>query len=260
MLSKFNDVLSSTEHNTVDAGRTSRTFSYLKECWTYADKEYSDQQSVLFSEETYPEVYDYRGDNAEYESTAYNAMQAWLMAMCLSELCPSHTNDGGMTATNTQTELFKLAYELGGGRDVPLYGNYTLHGDVTISRLAAGAVYALNRKNYTYTDMNVMRKEINGSSINLSGTFATLNFWNPAIGYDNPIWHEMDCKTSSTKVPSEVCPGYNDTKARSLDKLGYAVNTNLIFPNTPGPKIDGTNAASNTHPQEQGQPSSQFNQ
>lgn len=259
MLSSFNDVLSKTGHNSIDATRTSRTSKYLMNCWTYADKEYSDPQSVLFSKDTYPEVYNYRGDNAEYETTAYNAMQAWLMAMCLTELCLSHTKAGGMTATNTQTELFKMGYELGGGRDVPLYRNYTMHGDVTIARLAAGAVYSLVRKEYTFADMNAMRNEIKGSSIKLSTPFASLNFWDPSISYDNPIWHEMDCKTSSTKVPSEVVPGYNDTKTRSLDRLGYAVNTNLIFPNTPGPKIAGTNADSNTHPQNQGQPSSQFN-
>lgn len=124
-----------------------------------------------------------------------------------------------------------------------------MHGDVTIARLAAGAVYSLVRKEYTFADMNAMRNEIKGRSIKLSTPFDSLNFWDPSISYDNPIWHEMDCKTSSTKVPSEVIPDYNDTKTRSLDRLGYAVNTNLIFPNTPGPKIAGTNAASNTHPQ-----------
>ena len=235
------------------------TKSFLESAYNRADKEWNDASSVIFSPESYPEVCDYHGTNSEFEPLGYKAMQSWLMAMCLSELC-AEDSAGGKDSTNTQTELFKLAYEMGGGRSHPIYGDYTLKGDVFIARLAASAIYTLNHNNYDFQATQKMRRELGSKCIDLQKKFSELNFWDPATGYDNPFWHAVRCQTSAVKVPSEVIPGYNDTLTRSLDRLGYTVNTNLIFPYAPGPEIARTNAANNAHPSQQGQPSSMFNQ
>jgi hypothetical protein len=236
----------------------SRTWIYLLDGFNIADEEWNNSTRGLFDDDNFPEIYDgddYRGNNDEYEKdgTSYNAMQSWLMAMELSELVVSYS-PGGYTSTNNQTNIFKKAYEFVGGANIPLYGGFTTKGDPMIARLVASAIYMINRMDKSFSYMNVLRNEIGGSSININGSFAKLSFVS-----SNPIWDSIGCKASSTKIPSQVIPGYYDTIRRSLDVLGYAVNTHLFLPNTPGPKINGTNATLNIHPSAQGQPSSLFN-
>lgn len=242
----------------VPVKENTKTWNYLMSGYNTAEDEWDNGTNGLFDPDNFPEIYngsDYRGTNDKYETdgTSFNAMQAWLMAMELSELVLSYSA-GGKTSTNNQTNLFQKAYEIGGGASVGLYGGYTVKGDPMIARLVASAVYTLNRKDRSFSDMNVFRNEICGNYINISGSFTGLDFVN-----SNPVWDVIGCKVSSTKVPSQVIPNFNDTQRRSLDVLGYAVNTQLFLPNTPGPKVSGTNASDNPHPSTQGQDISLFN-
>lgn len=81
--------------------------------YNYADRQWNDPESKYFQESNFKDVYNYGGDNKSLTNLACNAMQAWLMASQLAEYVPTYGSN-----TNTQTELFKLAYEIGGGQDV----------------------------------------------------------------------------------------------------------------------------------------------
>ena len=137
MMSAFNEVLTSRGYNTV--GITSDTFDYLSWAFNFADHLY-EEDAWMFATETYPLICDYRGEDTYSADTAYNAMQAWLMASCLAELVP----DIGET-TNTQTELYRRAYEIGGGSCFPLFGKTTLKADPYAMREVAGIIYAICR-------------------------------------------------------------------------------------------------------------------
>lgn len=205
LLSEFNKVLKTIGITPVSSS-TRKTMSYLEEAFNMADNEWNAGHSGLFESSNFPEIYSYRGTNDKNLKLSYTAMQAWLMAMCLSELVPSSD-----PTSNNQTKLYQRAYNLGGGRKVALYDNYSLKGDVMIARLVAGVVYARNRSYYTFSDMDSMRSEIGGSSITLSD------------------WTDM---------------GY-----RSVSSIGYNVAANSIFPSAPGPFV--TEYSSKTHPSEQ---------
>ena len=185
----------------------STTYNYLKANYEAADYEWNYNSIGLFSSSTYPEVYpgtDYRGNNNTYETLSYKAMQAWLMAMELSELVPTSG-----TSNNTQTKLFKKAYEIGGGKEVPIYslnGNgYTLKGDIMVARLAAGAIYAINHDRYR-NNLSSMRLELGGSTINASD------------------WNSL---------------GYTEDSSGKMTACGYLVNTDAFLPNAPGPFATG---------------------
>ena len=198
---------------------TPLTWNYLAYAYKMAAEEW--ESGKLFSANCCPDIYNYRGSNDQYEELAYIGMQAWLMAMCLAELIPSKG-----TVTNKQTELYKKAYDLGGGKSVPLYGNYTFKGDLMVARLVAGAVYAKNRSDYTFDDIDDIRSEIGGKAIN-----KTTN------------WTDME---------------YVDVK-----NVGYNVATNSIFPSAPGPYVKDKeyyepNRRNTRHPRKEGQPDDLF--
>lgn len=217
LIDTFNTLINSLGKNEIDPSMD--VYDYLKNLYDMADEEWNDEDSELFSKETYKEIYDYRGDNKEYESLSYNAMQAWLMAMAISELIPTAGE-----LTNNQTELFKLAYEIGGGREIPLYGDYDMRSDVMIARLVAGTIYALNRGKFTFEDMNVFRDELGGESIN---------------AYD---WNGL---------------GYWSEDKMSIGEVGYVVNSDVIIPSAPGPYTVDSDP-DRPKPFEEGQPEDQF--
>ena len=194
-------------------------YDYLKKAWDKAETEWNAAESWLFAEKTYPDIYNWHGDNKDYEAEAYNSLHAWLLAMQLSELTPTTGISG-----NSQTDLFGLAYNIGGDREVPLYGLY-IHADPMVSRLAAGGCYVIMRFGYSFSDMDAMRREIGGMTINAKD-------WN-GLGYQ----------------------GENNVYG-GMRNLGYLVNSDLIIPSAPGPYADG--CTERMKPYEQGQPKDQF--
>ena len=121
LLEKFNNVLTSRKYKAVQSSM--EVYGYLKWSNHFANSVY-DKKEWVFKASTYPLVVDYRGQREDTVKIAYNAMQAWLMASELAELVP----DAG-ESTNTQTLLYKLAYEIGGGRSFPLFGGKALIAD-----------------------------------------------------------------------------------------------------------------------------------
>lgn len=234
LLEEFNEVLGDLNLIQISSIRTPNVYNYLKDGYDRALEEY-EGHSELFDESFYNEVYNYHGTNTEYHDTAKNAMLSWLMAMQLSELYA----DSGVT-TNTQTELFLKAYNIGGGRSVPVYNENDLHSDVFIARYAASAIYAITRANYTFEQMDsLFRTETNTTPID-----------------------RLDSSWTDTKQVTEAtCDGSYDPS----NSIGYALNLNDIFPNASGPYADNfyngglicrTVASRTPDPL---QPSSQFN-
>lgn len=219
IINTMNPVLKANGFKQVSSSATPNAYKYLKGMYDAALAEWDDPNSKLFSKETYPEIYDYRGNNTEYHEVARTAMLSWVIAMCLTELAP---NSGQLT--NAQTQYFYKAYNLAGGRNIPLFGNYDIHSDVMIARFAAGAVYALKRGTYTFSEVNAFRNELGGSAINASG-------WS-GLGYYSPDY-------------------------KSIGKVGYVVNSDAIIPSGPGPYTNDSDP-NRPKPFEEGQPDSQF--
>jgi hypothetical protein len=210
LLSQFNEVLSEMGKTQVSSASTPNVYNYLKDGYDRALEEY-EGDSELFNESYYDEVYNYHGNNTEYHDTAKNAMLSWLMAMQLSELYA----DSGVT-TNTQTELFKAAYDYGtenGGRSIPVYNENDLHSDVFIARYVASAMYAITRANYTFEQMDsLFRSETNTT----------------------PIDRLDSSWTDSKQVTDATCDG----RLSDNFNIGYALNLAGIFPAAAGPYAD----------------------
>lgn len=212
LVNDFNEVLPKS------ITKNSTTWNYLLKGFNAADDEWNNGTLGLFSPENYPEIYNYRGNNDQYDkdNTSYNAMQSWLMAMSLAEII---ANKG--TVTNNQTEVYKKAYAIGGGRNIPLYGNYTLKSDVVIARLVASVLWSKVRANYSFAAMDAMRNELGGSSID--------------------------------RVVS-----WTNLESYSSNDIGYNVNVSAIFPVAAGPfATDVATTPGRTYPPEQ--PAELFN-
>ncbi len=224
LVEEFNEVLD------VEIDASKGVYKYLEDYFNYAYTEWNDNNSALFRADTYPEVYNYRGDDRTYFAVSYNAMQSWLMAMCLSELVPTadtyNDNTGEWSKTNKQTELFAKAYDLAGGASVPLYGSFDIHADPMIARLAASAVYAIVRGRYEFAEINTYRDQLGGDYIRASK------------------WEELGFE--HTRVPATGDPkrGYQVTR------IGYTVNTGLFIPNAPGPRVANSVCDSLPHPKD----------
>lgn len=228
MLARFNDVLTQRGYRPVTTDTD--VYSYLSWAFAFANNRY-DEGDWMFAPDNYPLVYDSRGADTTDANVAYNAMQAWLMASILAELVP----DSGAT-TNTQTELFKLAYETGGGRDYPLYNGKTFRADPYAMRDVASVIYAICRGDRHISE------QISNYRAELGGKPIPADCWD-ALGYQNQMLTDAKGRR-----------GYRMTY------LGYAVNTSLFFTAAPGPRIDGTTVCELPWPWEQGQDKLLFNQ
>lgn len=206
-LTEFNRVLSANNLTQISSGGTPNTYNYLKTLHDEAVDEFEATSSDLFKKSTYKEIYDYRTGSTTNYALGLSAMTSWLMAMQISEIV---ANSG--TTTNNQTKLFKKAYEIGGGRSVPIYGYSDLRSDVTICRLAASAVYARNKGTYGFSAIDAMRSEFGTSPIDKTSL----------------SW------TNTGQITEATCDGslYPDFS------VGYALNLNDIFPNAAGPYAD----------------------
>ena len=226
MLSAFNEVLASRGYNTV--GITSDTFDYLSWAFNFADHLY-EEDAWMFRPENYPLICDYRGSDMTTAAIGYNAMQAWLMASCLAELVP----DAGET-TNTQTELFWCAYNIGGCSGFPLYSDAAFKADPYAMREVAGIIYATCRSDQEICrNISLYRSELGGHPIPASS-------WE-GFGYKNEMLTDDEGRR-----------GYNMTY------LGYCVNTMEFMPDAPGPRVPGTTVCELPQPWEEGQDKNQF--
>ena len=227
LLEKFNQVLLSRDYNAITSDM--KVYNYLGWAFDFTNRQYNNNE-WMFRSESYPLVYDYKGKDATDDGTAYNALHAWLMASVLSELVP----DSGVN-TNTQTELFKLAYEIGGGKEYPLYNTKAFKADPYAMREAASVMYAICRGDSDIASMiDTYRAELGGKSINAST-------WDD-LGYKNTMLSDNQGRR-----------GYQ------MDYLGYCVNTRLFLPDAPGPRVAGTTVCDQPQPWEQGQDKEQFN-
>lgn len=227
LLYYFNPVLASRGYHKIEDSM--EVYGYLWWMYSYASQRYTNND-WMFSEGCYPLVYNYRGADSTEQVIAFNAMQAWLMAMALSELVP----DSG-EFSNTQTRLFKTAYEIGGNCSYPLYNGKTLNADPYAMREVAGIIYAICRSDCNIAEhIEVYRSELGGKPIDAS-------CWND-LGYKN----EMIADNQGRR-------GYKTTY------LGYCINTDLILPSAPGPRVDGTTVCEQPWPWEEGQSEFLFN-
>ena len=227
LLSKFNNLLTSRKYKAVTSSM--KVYGYLEWSNYFANSLYN-KKEWMFRESTYPLVVDYRGQRDDTVKIARNAMQAWLMAMELAELVP----DSGET-TNTQTELYKLAYEIGGSRSFPLFGGKTLIADPYAMRDAASIIYPICRDSYSDENIDTFRSELGGKAINATT-------WKD-LGYKNKV----------------ITDAQGNRLGYQMTYLGYLVNTRLFLPDAPGERVPGTTVCSLPQPWEQGQQKEQFN-
>jgi len=217
LLAQMNAVLKNFGFKEVSKSGTPKTYDYLVNADKMASAAWDDTDSWMWKKDSYKEIYDYHGTDKTYKYEAANCLGASLMASCLAELCPTSGEK-----TNCQTELFKLAYEIGGGRAVPITG-LDMHCDPMIARNVACALYSTLHKQYTWAQIDAMRKELGGKAINASD-------WN-GLGYKG------------------------DDGAMTY--LGYIVNTDAIIPAAAGWFADGCDNG-RVKPWEEGQPKDKF--
>lgn len=215
LVNEFNEIIPDSFNKIT---KNSNTWNYLLNAYNMAEQEWNDESNI-FENINNVEIYSYRGNNNIYVDLSHKGMHAWLMAMCLSEIIPTKGNN------NNQTILYKKAYELGGGRKIPLYGNFSPKGDIMLARLVSASIWAKNRSEYSYNNLDDMRNELGGS----------------VIDEEDLSWTDL---------------GYNYNNK----ELGYFIDLNSIFPAAPGPYVTDKQRDPKTqpHPSTQGQPSNLF--
>lgn len=227
LLEKFNEVLTARGYKAVKAGM--EVYDYMQWANDFTRRCY-DSTMWMFRKESYPLVYDYRGEDTDDDGTAYNALTAWLMASELAELVP----DSGAT-TNTQTKLYKLAWELGGGSAFPLYNDKAVKADPYAMREAASIMNAICRGDgHIIKQIDTFRSELGGKEIP-----ATL--WRD-LGYQNEV----------------VTDAQGNRLGYRTKYLGYFINLREFLPDAPGPRVEGTTVCELPQPWQQGQPRELF--
>lgn len=218
LLLAFNTTLYDDTSKYISKTNKSTVYNYLLDMFNLADIEWNKKANSgesLFNKELYFEAVDYRSSSIVGNIQTYEAMQSWLIAMCLAELIPTSGD-----LTNNQTELFNCAYRFG---DHDLYkvdstdnnaniikeNCYGIKQDATIARYVAAMIYAFNHDTKVDT-INKCREEFNSNCITI-----------PSFNIDsNP--DGLGCESY----------GY---KFKSLTSIGYFINGDKIFGEAPGP-------------------------
>ena len=228
---------------TISESKTPKTYAYLETMYNAANDEWNNNTHGFFDSSMYPELPEvnalsaYRGANSPSGVKTKDIFISWLFAMCLSEIMLTKSTSSNL-ADNNQTKLFRIAYNVSGGRSCPLYGGYSLKSDPTILRIAAAAVYVLVRGKKTFSYIDSLRSEINTK---YSKQYTKIN---------GSTWGDIDFQTTDY--------GYIP------NKIGYSVNTDSIFPAAPGPYTYGHETITygdgkkRDLPKDQGQPESLF--
>lgn len=190
LLSDFNTVLYGS-NSTKLTEDSPDTVAYLDAMYKLADAEWKKSYAdSLFNDDLYPEAVEYRNtsDTSGDEATQ-KAMQGWLMAMCLAELCLSSGSN-----TNKQTKLYEKAMTYGNSApysdgsidnngNIVTGSSYGYKKDAMIARFVAGAIYASNHDDLI-DEINAARAELGGILIN-GDDFGDLaySYSNSHIGY-----------------------------------------------------------------------------
>ena len=229
LLDKSNDVLVSTGHLQVSAGMD--ICDHLLWVYGVADGEWKNDEQGFFAPDNYPDVYNFYGDDNSTLDVAYNAMQAWLMAMYLARICPTWGE-----YTNTQTELYKLAYEIGGGKEFPLFGGQTFKANPYIARIIAGKLFAYTAGHEVdEARWDRWREELGGQMIPAS------------------CWDELGYEYTELRDENGWRIGFH------TEKIGWTVNTSLFLPSAPAPRVPDTIVNEQPYPWQEGQAEAQFN-
>lgn len=221
LLDRFNNVITPKYNRVSMGGNTSDVYNYLKEGYDLAVSEYNDDAIGLYDPSLYGNgnVSQWGNNNTYKDKEALSALTSWLMAMQLAELvADEETVTNGVVAKNTQTLLFEKAMEIGGGNRIPLYNNYTIKGDVTVSRLVASALYSKIRGEYSFSQIMPYRTKLGGSLISIPGV--------KYLGFEDST--EKTCEGSQVQTICDKCLAY-------VTKIGYAVRENDVLPPAPGP-------------------------
>lgn len=229
LVSKFNEVLIATDHNPMSPEMD--IYGHLQWVYGLAEREWRFNVLGYYTYSNYPDVYDYYGKDDSTLDTAYNAMQSWLFAMYLARICPTYGE-----YTNTQTELYKLAYELGGGKEFPLFGDQTFKDNPYIARIIAGKLFAYTAGNEVdEARWDRWRNELGGQMIPAS------------------CWDDLGYKFTELLDDSGWRIGFK------TDAIGWTVNTSLFLPSAPAPRVPDTIVNEQPYPWQQGQAEAQFN-
>lgn len=179
----------------VTIGEDTITCSYLKDLVREAKTQFTKKESafglpVIYTEENFPQVYDYYGSKGS-EEDALNSLCGWIVAMQLAELMPLK-----------RTQLGKIGYEIACDRYSDIYG-YKFKTDPNIARMAAGAIYAAMR-GLKKPMVETMRSEIGCSGYNK--TLEQLN----DTKRDNvaPDAFFTDFREFMPTAPAPYAPGY----------------------------------------------------
>ncbi len=223
---KFNSVLLSTGHKALT--ESMEVYGYLKWEYGFAEKEWENPDSNFFNKKYYQDIFSFNGNDDSRRTMAFNAMQAFLLAMQLVEYVPTSGK-----LTNTQTELYKLAFEFGDCRKERFYGNYTFRSDLFKVREAAARIWCFCKQEYDRDQIARFRKELGGKPI-------------PASKWSELGFKDTELKDSGERVGWRV------------DNIGYLINTALFIPTAPGPVVPGTCGYDQQRPYKDGQPGDQF--
>lgn len=242
-LDEYINLFKGVDGVTISESKTPKTYAYLETMYNAANDEWNNNTHGFFDSSMYPELPEvnalsaYRGANSPSGVKTKDIFISWLFAMCLSEIMLTKSTSSNL-ADNNQTKLFRIAYNVSGGRSCPLYGGYSLKSDPTILRIAAAAVYVLVRGKKTFSYIDSLRSEINTK---YSKQYTKIN---------GSTWSDIDFQTTDY--------GYIP------NKIGYSVNTDSIFPAAPGPYTYGHETITygdgkkRDLPKDQGQPESLF--
>lgn len=109
---------------------TGATYTYLKGMYDYADV-YAPQ---FYDPDLFELVVSQGGTLINNTARAKKAQTAWLMAMCLAEICP-----------NIQNDLYDTGYGFVGSADSQAVYGYQFTSDVNIARMIASVMYSMHR-------------------------------------------------------------------------------------------------------------------
>lgn len=230
LLSDFNTVLYGS-NSTKLTEESPDTVAYLDTMYKLADAEWKKNYSdSLFNDDLYPEAVEYRNtSDTSGDAATQKAMQGWLMAMCLAELCLSNGSN-----TNNQTKLYEKAMTYGNSApysddsvdnngNIVVGSSYGYKKDAMIARFVAGAIYASNHDNLI-DEINTARSELGGTLIN-GNDFEDLaySYSNSHIGYMPELIQILPVTPGpyTTSVDS-----YNIPSDKPTGNIFYGVNSN----------------------------------
>lgn len=106
------------------------TYSYMRNMYDYAEQ----NSGTLYDATVFSPVLAQSGTLIQNTARAKQAQTAWLLAMCIAEICPKIQND-----------LYHVGYSIVGSADTQTVYGYQLNSDVNIARMVASVLFAMHR-------------------------------------------------------------------------------------------------------------------